>query len=95
MSSLPDNYVQFELKRTIWQVPSHFSDLQIVGAGAFGQVCSAMDARSKRRVAIKRLHHPFDRALQAKQALRELKLMKHLQHDNVISLMDTFTPQVK
>ena len=38
MATLPDNYEQFELGKTLWQVPNHFGELANVGSGAYGQV---------------------------------------------------------
>jgi p38 MAP kinase len=35
------------------------------------------------RVAIKKLHRPFQSKLFAKRAYRELRLLKHMKHENV------------
>uniref|UniRef100_A0A8C1M0K4 mitogen-activated protein kinase n=1 Tax=Cyprinus carpio TaxID=7962 RepID=A0A8C1M0K4_CYPCA len=43
------------------------------------------------KVAIKKLHRPFQSDLFAKRAYRELRLLKHMKHDNVIGLLDVFT----
>lgn len=42
-----------------------------------------MDSRSGLRVAIKKLYRPFQSELYAKRAYRELRLLKHMRHDNV------------
>lgn len=44
---------------------------------------SAVDSRSGLRVAIKKLYRPFQSELYAKRAYRELRLLKHMRHDNV------------
>uniref|UniRef100_A0A2K6KAM8 mitogen-activated protein kinase n=1 Tax=Rhinopithecus bieti TaxID=61621 RepID=A0A2K6KAM8_RHIBE len=69
-----------------------YRDLQPVGSGAYGAVCSAVDSRTGAKVAIKKLYRPFQSELFAKRAYRELRLLKHMRHENVIGLLDVFTP---
>ena len=45
------------------------------------------------KVAIKKLARPFQSATHAKRTYRELKLLMHMNHENVIGLLDVFTPQ--
>ncbi|XP_049985263.1 mitogen-activated protein kinase 12 isoform X4 [Alexandromys fortis] len=54
--------------------------------------CSAIDSRTGNKVAIKKLYRPFQSELFAKRAYRELRLLKHMRHENVIGLLDVFTP---
>jgi p38 MAP kinase len=42
-------------------------------------------------VAIKKLARPFETTVHAKRAYREIRLLKHVSHDNVIKLLDLFT----
>uniref|UniRef100_A0A8D2PIT3 mitogen-activated protein kinase n=1 Tax=Zosterops lateralis melanops TaxID=1220523 RepID=A0A8D2PIT3_ZOSLA len=49
------------------------------GRGALGTV----DGRSGTKVAIKKLYRPFQSELFAKRAYRELRLLKHMKHENV------------
>lgn len=44
---------------------------------------SAVDSRTGSKVAIKKLYRPFQSELFAKRAYRELRLLKHMKHDNV------------
>ncbi|CAL8237637.1 unnamed protein product, partial [Boreogadus saida] len=83
-----------EVNRTVWDVPERFRDLKQVGTGAYGTVCSALDRRSGLKVAIKKLHRPFQSKLFAKRAYRELRLLKHMKHENVIGLLDVFTSEI-
>ncbi|XP_028815143.1 mitogen-activated protein kinase 12 [Denticeps clupeoides] len=82
---------RLEVNRTVWEVPERYRDLRQVGTGAYGTVCSAVDWRSGTKVAIKKLHRPFQSELFAKRAYRELRLLKHMKHENVIGLLDVFT----
>uniref|UniRef100_A0A672FB62 mitogen-activated protein kinase n=1 Tax=Salarias fasciatus TaxID=181472 RepID=A0A672FB62_SALFA len=83
-----------EVHRTVWEVPERYRDLKQVGTGAYGTVCSAWDRRSGTQVAIKKLHRPFQTKLFAKRAYRELRLLKHMKHENVIGLLDVFTAEI-
>lgn len=42
-----------------------------------------MDSRTGAKVAIKKLYRPFQSELFAKRAYRELRLLKHMRHENV------------
>ncbi|XP_075738761.1 mitogen-activated protein kinase 14A isoform X4 [Rhipicephalus microplus] len=53
---------------------------------------SAFDKENKQKVAIKKLSRPFQSAIHAKRTYRELRLLKHMDHENVIGLLDVFTP---
>jgi p38 MAP kinase len=52
---------------------------------------SADDSVLKQKVAIKKLSKPFETNIHAKRAYREIRLLKHVNHDNVIKLTDLFT----
>ncbi|KAI7802195.1 mitogen-activated protein kinase 12 [Triplophysa rosa] len=84
-------YYRQEVNKTVWEVPERYKDLKQVGTGAYGTVCYALDRRTGAKVAIKKLHRPFQSDLFAKRAYRELRLLKHMKHDNVIGLLDVFT----
>lgn len=87
-----NNFYSVNINDIIFTVPVHFVDLKMIGSGAQGTVCSAIDSIKKRSVAIKKLSRPFQNVLQAKRAYRELKLSKSVNHKNIISLLDVFTP---
>ncbi|XP_006521122.1 mitogen-activated protein kinase 12 isoform X3 [Mus musculus] len=95
MSSPPParkGFYRQEVTKTAWEVRAVYQDLQPVGSGAYGAVCSAVDSRTGNKVAIKKLYRPFQSELFAKRAYRELRLLKHMRHENVIGLLDVFTP---
>ncbi|XP_048873234.1 STKc_p38 domain-containing protein [Brienomyrus brachyistius] len=81
-----------EIQKTTWDVPERYASLKAVGSGAYGTVCSAIDQKTKERVAIKKLYRPFQSLIHAKRAYRELRLLRHIRHDNVICLLNVFTP---
>ncbi|KAG5461272.1 MAG: kinase-like domain-containing protein [Olpidium bornovanus] len=53
-------------------------------------VSYAYGTSRQQQVAIKKIMKPFTTAVLAKRTYRELKLLKHLQHENIISLSDIF-----
>jgi p38 MAP kinase len=87
----PDFYVA-ELNKTEWEVPKRYQNLSPIGSGAYGQVCSAFDQERQIKVAIKKLARPFQSPIHAKRAYREIRMLKHMNHENVIGLFDIFTP---
>ncbi len=44
---------------------------------------SAIDKTTGRQVAIKKIPNAFDDLIDAKRILREIKLLRHFNHDNV------------
>uniref|UniRef100_A0A8C2SB33 mitogen-activated protein kinase n=1 Tax=Capra hircus TaxID=9925 RepID=A0A8C2SB33_CAPHI len=54
--------------------------------------CAAFDTKTGLRVAVKKLSRPFQSIIHAKRTYRELRLLKHMKHENVIGLLDVFTP---
>lgn len=89
---MKSGFIRIELNRTVWEVPERYQSLAPVGSGAYGQVCSAFDSVRNFKVAIKKLARPFQSAIHAKRTYRELRLLKHMNHENVIGLLDVFTP---
>ncbi|XP_039605222.1 mitogen-activated protein kinase 14B isoform X1 [Polypterus senegalus] len=81
-----------ELNKTIWEVPERYQNITPVGSGAYGSVCSAYDVKLQIKVAVKKLSRPFQSIIHAKRTYRELRLLKHMKHENVIGLLDVFTP---
>lgn len=96
MSTMDDNppgFHRFDLNKTVWIVTERYTKLNGIGTGAYGQVCSSMDTSVDVQVAIKKLSRPFQSVMHAKRALREIRLLKHMRHENVIGLLDLFSPQ--
>ncbi|XP_022659758.1 mitogen-activated protein kinase 14-like isoform X1 [Varroa jacobsoni] len=88
------NYVKVSINRATWEVPANYTNLQLIGAGAYGLVCAAICTQRNTPVAIKRLSRPFQSAVHAKRTYREIYLLRHMHHENVIGLLDLFSPAV-
>uniref|UniRef100_A0A6Q2YQY7 mitogen-activated protein kinase n=2 Tax=Esox lucius TaxID=8010 RepID=A0A6Q2YQY7_ESOLU len=76
-----------ELNKTIWEVPERYQSLSPVGSGAYGSVCSSYDVKTGLKIAVKKLSRPFQSVIHAKRTYRELRLLKHMQHENVMKLV--------
>lgn len=69
-----------------------YSPLKPLGRGAYGVVCSALDKVANRKVAIKKVVNAFDDLIDAKRILREVKMLRHFKHENVVALRDLVPP---
>ncbi|KAJ8302160.1 hypothetical protein KUTeg_021147 [Tegillarca granosa] len=76
----------------MFEVPQKYQLLTAVGSGAYGLVCSAVDTSTNTKVAIKKLSRPFQSPIHAKRTYREIRMLKHMNHENIIGLLDVFTP---
>ena len=65
-----------------------------VGQGAQGVIWSAVDSHDPNRaeVAVKKVPNALDEVLASKRLLRELRVLRHLKHENIISLKDIMLP---
>ena len=80
-------------QRTVkFQVDSKYSILETIGEGTYGVVCSAVDNSTGHRVAIKKICDVFDVPAITKRTLRELKILKHFKHDNIIAIKEIIKP---
>lgn len=84
-------FYKIELMKSVWVLPNRYQDLQPLGNGAFGCVVSAFDSVKNVRVAVKKLTRAFETVELAKRSYREIKILKHMDHENVIGLLDVFT----
>uniref|UniRef100_A0A2K6AEL6 mitogen-activated protein kinase n=1 Tax=Mandrillus leucophaeus TaxID=9568 RepID=A0A2K6AEL6_MANLE len=82
MSQERPTFYRQELNKTIWEVPERYQNLSPVGSGAYGSVCAAFDTKTGLRVAVKKLSRPFQSIIHAKRTYRELRLLKHMKHEN-------------
>ncbi|XP_061689601.1 STKc_p38 domain-containing protein isoform X2 [Syngnathoides biaculeatus] len=91
-SPIRSGFQRVEIQKTTWEIPQRYTALKALGSGAYGTVCSAIDQRTKEKVAIKKLYRPFQSLIHTKRSYRELRLLRHIDHENVICLLDVFTP---
>lgn len=75
------------------QLPESYALVRKVGHGAYGAVAAYRDAATDRVVAVKRASGLFTDLVDAKRILREIKLLRHFRHDNVVTLIDFLVPE--
>lgn len=92
-----NNFIEYIIKGETWRVRTRYENLMDIGTGAYGAVCSALDRQlseskgENAKVAIKKLRKPFQTETCALRTFREIRLLKHVSHENIISLIDIFT----
>ncbi|KAF8818751.1 CMGC kinase, MAPK family (ERK) MAPK-1 [Cardiosporidium cionae] len=79
-------------ENTVWEVPKRLKLIQKVGSGAYGIVASFFDEETKREVAVKKVGDAFKDLVDAKRILREIRILRHLKHTNIIRILDIFPP---
>ena len=65
---------------------ARYTDVQLIGQGAYSVVARATDSRKNMPVAIKRISEVFYDAHEAKKVLREIRLLRDFRHPNIIWL---------
>ncbi|XP_063816279.1 mitogen-activated protein kinase 4 isoform X1 [Pseudophryne corroboree] len=74
-----------------YDLGGHFVDFKPLGFGANGQVLSATDLKTSRKVAVKKITISDCRGM--KHALREVKIIRHLSHDNIVKVHTVLGPR--
>ena len=82
----------FQSAGTTFVVPEKYEYIKQIGHGAYGVVCSALDHSIKAKVAIKKVPKAFEDLIDAKRIVREIKLLKFFDHENIIGLVDVLKP---
>ena len=72
---------------------SAYKAIENIGIGAYGVVCSAIHNKSRDKVAIKKIPRVFEALTIAKRTFREIKILKHFKHDNIICIREILMPK--
>mmetsp|Transcript_17672 Transcript_17672/g.44130 ORF Transcript_17672/g.44130 Transcript_17672/m.44130 type:complete len:365 (-) Transcript_17672:163-1257(-) len=83
---------QYVVKGTTFEVDDRYEVKKGVGQGAYGLICAAKDTASEDQVAIKKISNAFEDAIDCKRMLREMRLLQHFKHENVLCLKDIMMP---
>mmetsp|Transcript_30089 Transcript_30089/g.87642 ORF Transcript_30089/g.87642 Transcript_30089/m.87642 type:complete len:504 (-) Transcript_30089:117-1628(-) len=75
-----------------FEIKSKYEMIKPIGHGAYGVVISAIDHEAGTKVAIKKIPDTFEDLVDAKRIVREIHLLRHFNHDNVITVVDLFMP---
>jgi len=72
------------------QITQKYKITKKLGKGAYGTVFNAIDKKTKKRLAIKRVEDVFGTTTDAKRALREISIMRLCRHPNVVLLKNVY-----
>ena len=79
--------------RVGWDIGPEYELVRQIGSGAYGTVCEAIVVATGETVAIKRIDHIFDSTGLCKRILREISILRQLNHPNVSKLRGIIMPK--
>ncbi|GMF14644.1 unnamed protein product [Phytophthora lilii] len=91
-SSEEEEMYTFSVASTKFRVYRRYQLIRAIGHGAYGVVIAASDQVTGNSVAIKNIPRTFDDLVDAKRIVREIRLMRHLRHPHVVSVLDVMRP---
>lgn len=93
----PQVLKKYRIENESFRLWSHYkpSSKKLLGRGGYGVVMEALDTRTGEKVAIKKMKNVFAHLNTAKCSLRELTLLMHFDHPNIINVMDCMLPEHK
>ena len=77
---------------TIFYLDSRYEVVDPVGSGAYGVVVQALDTFTGAQVAIKKIEKGLEHPTLAKRTLRELKILRLIQHENILPIITIQLP---
>eukprot|EP00747_Dinoflagellata_sp_TGD_P180333 gnl/TRDRNA2_/TRDRNA2_32610_c0_seq1.p1 gnl/TRDRNA2_/TRDRNA2_32610_c0~~gnl/TRDRNA2_/TRDRNA2_32610_c0_seq1.p1 ORF type:complete len:403 (-),score=88.63 gnl/TRDRNA2_/TRDRNA2_32610_c0_seq1:64-1272(-) len=80
---------------TKFEVSSRYKIIEPMSHGAYGMVCSAEDKNLNQQIALKKIEGVFEHITITKRTLRELRILRHLQHENLVQIKNIFIPNTK
>ena len=75
-----------------WKVAPHYEIIKKIGSGSYGSVCEATQVATGNKVAIKKLDRIFEDTVDGKRILREIHLLRRIQHSSIVKLIDVLQP---
>jgi serine/threonine protein kinase len=66
-----------------------------VGQGSYGTVVSAVRRETGEAVAVKKVESLFDHVMFSRRTLREVRIVRHLSHENIVNIYSMFIPATK
>lgn len=89
------NKHSFVVSGTKFVLDERYEYIRQIGIGAYGVVCSCHDKKENRNVAVKKVVNAFEDLIDAKRIVREIKLLRYFEHENIISLLDIPKPEAR
>ncbi|XP_058750136.1 mitogen-activated protein kinase 7-like [Vicia villosa] len=85
-------YAIGKLEKILFEIDMKYVPIKLIGRGGYGVVCSSINKDTNEKVAIKKICNVFDNCGDSIGTLREMKILRYIQHENVITLKDIMMP---
>ena len=82
----------YSMWQTLFEIDTKYVSIKPIGRGSYGVVCSSTNQQTNEKVAIKKIKNVFENRFEALRTLMEMKLLRHIRHENVIGLKDVMMP---
>ncbi|XP_039117526.1 mitogen-activated protein kinase homolog D5-like [Dioscorea cayenensis subsp. rotundata] len=80
-------------RRIVFEVTSKYKPPIIpLRSDPYSVTWSVLNSETGEQVAIKRIRYAFDKMIYAKRMLREVKILRHMDHENVLAIRDIIPP---
>eukprot|EP00968_Pinguiococcus_pyrenoidosus_P000508 scaffold31_cov263-Pinguiococcus_pyrenoidosus.AAC.14 len=91
---LRPNYYRAPTSNTMFEIDRRYEVEKPIGHGAYGVVVKAKDHGTEpaATVAIKKITNFVQDLVDAKRIVREVRLLRHFRHENIISITDILPP---
>ena len=75
------------------QIIEKYEVVKQIGVGSYGSVVKAKCKKTGKFVAIKQINHLFDDLIDGKRVLREIALLKRINHPYIVKLIEIIIPE--
>ncbi|KAK8810444.1 hypothetical protein WA158_007019 [Blastocystis sp. Blastoise] len=87
-----EQLVRYTTSSTPFIIQSKYINPRVIGQGGYGVVISVEDSQTHKTVAIKKVPHVLDSIGEGKRILREIEILRHCHHPNILSIVDLVPP---
>jgi mitogen-activated protein kinase 1/3 len=75
-----------------WEVGKDYDLIKNLGAGAYGEVASAVHIPTGKKVAIKKMAGIFEDKVDCSRILREVSILNRLKHPFIVEMLEIIEP---
>ena len=93
VQNIPPDKHSFTFAGSTFIVSKKYVFIKRLGQGAYGVVCACLDTSNNQKVAIKKIPNAFEDLIDAKRIVREIKLLRFFNHNNIVNLVDVQKPE--
>lgn len=81
----------FVVHGTKFEIDKRYTILEPMGQGAYGVVCAATN-EAQESFAVKKIENAFEHITFTKRTLRELRILRYMEHENIINVSAIYLP---